>query len=89
MNEEEQWNAHPNLPDQPNVNGWHPTNHPFLYNLESKVLTFNGHNAAFLNGNYLQVKTYKTGGVRINDPLGQPIVPAGSDCRLDLKFIKF
>ena len=27
---------------------------------------------------------YKTG--VINDPLGQPTVPAGSDCRLILKF---
>ena len=31
-------------------------------------------------------KIYKTGPGVINDRLGQPTVPAGSECRLNLKF---
>ena len=44
-------------------------------------LNFQPHNLILLLS---EIKIHKTG--VINDPLGQPTVPAGSDCRLILKF---
>ena len=55
----------------------------FLLSVAFLSCSFFNSSAAFLRSKSWKYKRNKTG--VINDPLGQPTVPAGSDCRLILK----